>query len=254
MGAEQEVARAQRVAFAVEDLADPAAQAARARGGCCLEHGLDRAVGPLEADGQRPGRGGAGDDVVGRHEPAEAFFQLRQDGGGVGVGEPVGLVEDDDRALSLANQGRQRLVLGADQVVVEHENQQVGARSQVAGFPLALRAGLAHFRQARRVGQEDGPLDPFQRIGMVLGPLGRAHGRLGLAGFAAEQCVDQATSCRPSRCRRRRRETRGGSARLGSRSAPGSSRPWRTASVTCRITSSACSAWTAAAWIMSSGA
>ena len=46
-------------------------------------------------------------------------------------------------------------------------------------------------RQAGRVGQEDGPFDPFQRIGVVLGPLGRAHGRLGLAGFSPEQCVDQ---------------------------------------------------------------
>ncbi len=107
------------------------------------------------------------------------------------VGEPVGLVEDDDRALSLADQGRQRLVFGADQVVVEDENQEIGARGQIAGFALALGAGLADLRQARRVGQEDGPLDPFQRVGVVLGPLGRSHHRLGLAGIAAQEGVDQ---------------------------------------------------------------
>ncbi len=137
MSAEQEVARAQRVALAVEDLADPGPQSGEV-GLLFLEDGLGRAIGPLQADGQWPRRGGAGDDVVGRHEPAEAFFQLRQDRGGVGVGEPVGLVEDDDRALPLADQGRQRLELGANQVVVEHENQEVGAGGQLAGFALAL--------------------------------------------------------------------------------------------------------------------
>ena len=117
--------------------------------------------------------------------PRRRSFSFARMAAASAVGEPVGLVEDDNRPLSLADQGRQRLVLGADQVVVEHENQEVGASGQVAGFALALGAGLADFREARRVGQEDGPLDPFQRVGVVLGPLGRSDRRLGLAGIAA---------------------------------------------------------------------
>ena len=39
------------------------------------------------------------------------------------IREPVGLVQEDDRALPLTDQRGERLVLGADQVVVEDEDQ-----------------------------------------------------------------------------------------------------------------------------------
>ena len=139
MGAEQQVAGAERVALALEDLGDPGAEGGEV-GRLVLEDGLGRAVVAADADRHRPGRGRAGDDVVGRHQPAEPLAELGQDRVAIGVGEPVRLVEDDDRPLALAHQGRQRLELGADQVVVEDEDQQVGPRGQLAGFLLARRA------------------------------------------------------------------------------------------------------------------
>ena len=156
-----------------------------------LEDRLGRAVGASDADGHRPGSGGAGDDVVGRHEPAEALAELGQDGGAVGVGEPVRLVEDDDRALPLADQGRQRLVLGADQVVVEDEDQQVGPRGQVAGFLLARRPASPISERPGVSVRKTVPSTPSMRVGVVLALLGRPHDGLGLADVSAQQGVDQ---------------------------------------------------------------
>ncbi len=60
--------------------------------------------------------------------------------------------------------------------------------------------------------------------------------------------------CQPSQYRRRQRESRGGAVpvRRSPNSRPSSARA--AASPTSRITPSACSVWTAAAWMMSSGA
>ena len=137
MGAEQQVARAQRRLPRAAGSGRSGRAAPTSSGGWASSTVSIEPSARCDADRHRPRRGRAGDDVVGRHQPAQPLSELRQDGGAVGVGEPVGLVEDDDRALSLANQGRQRLVLGADQVVVENEDQQVGPRRQLARFPLA---------------------------------------------------------------------------------------------------------------------
>ncbi len=117
----------------------------------------------------RSGRGSAApaDDVVGGDEPSEAFSEFGQDGVAVSLGEAIGLVEEDDGAFSLANQGGKRLVFRADQVVVQYEDQEVRPRGQLAGFALSLRAALADFGKARRVSQEHGPFDTFQRVGVV---------------------------------------------------------------------------------------
>ena len=56
------------------------------------------------------------------------------------------------------------------------------SRSEPAS-PISDRPG--------RVGQEDGPLDPFQRVGVVLGPLGRAHDRARSCRPSTQECVDQ---------------------------------------------------------------
>ena len=160
MGAEQEVAGAERLALALEDLADPVAEGGRARAAVPRARVSVEPSAACTRTGN--GRGAAAPATMSSAgtSPRRRSLSFARMAARVGVGEPVGLVEDDDRALPLADQGRQRLVLGADQVVVENEDQQVGARGQVAGFALARRAGLADLGQARRVGQEDGSPRP----------------------------------------------------------------------------------------------
>ena len=66
----------------------------------------------------------------------------------------------------------QRLELGADQVVVDDEQEQVGPRGQVAGLGLADRPPCADLGEARGVGQEDRPLDALDGMGEGSRPVG----------------------------------------------------------------------------------
>ena len=174
-------------------------EAPRARGGWGSSTVSVEPSALLERTGNRPGRGGTRHDILGRDEPAQPLAQLRQDGRAVGVGETVRLVEDDDRPLSLADQGGERLVLGADQVVVEDEDQQVGARRQVAGFALtrSRRPRRSPTSPACPSGRRSRRRPRARTCGSR--PLGRAHDRLGLAGFAPEQCIDQRGLARRAR-------------------------------------------------------
>ena len=83
--------------------------------------------------------------------------------------------------------------------MIDDEQEQVGPRGQVAGLALAGRAPLADLGEARGVGQEDGPVDPFDVVGVVLAVAGRPHHGLGLADVPAEQGVDQRGLARRAR-------------------------------------------------------
>ena len=190
VGAQEQVARAEGVPFAPEDDGDPLAEGGEV-GGLGLVDDLRGAVGAGDPDGGRAGPGGDRHDVGRRHDPGQALAELPQDRVAVVVAEPIGLVQDDDRPLPLPRQGRQGLELGADQVVVEDEQEQVGPRGQVAGLALAGRPPLADLGEAGGVGQEDLPLDPLDRMGVGLAAAGRPHRGLGGADGLADQGVDE---------------------------------------------------------------
>ncbi len=152
--------------------------------------------------GSRRGARRFGHDVGGRHQSPETLSQLRQDGSKQGRPRwkrSVLLKMTIDR-FPWRTRAASGSVLGADQVVVEHEDQEVGACRQVARFALALRAGRSELRQAWRVGQEDRPVDALHRIRVVPPP--RASMPLiesVLRGFTPEQCIDQGGLARRAR-------------------------------------------------------
>ena len=120
----------QQLALAAEDLDDP-----RSEGRRCPAPRRSRTV-STEPSGRCTrtgiGRGAAATATMsaGSITPASRSRELRQDRRQVVVGKPVLLVEDDDRPLAQPGQLDQRRVLGADQVVIDHEQQQVGADGQ----------------------------------------------------------------------------------------------------------------------------
>ena len=145
-------------------------------------------------------------------------------------------------------------ILGADQVVIDDEQEQVGPRGQVAGLgsrgpappsPISERPG--------RVGQQDRPVDPLDVVGVVLALPGRAHDGLGLADVLAEQGVDQRGLARRAGAEDDDVEPpRWRSARSAASSV--SSRVRASSSLTWVMTPSAFSAWISAARTTSSGA
>ena len=121
----------------------------------------------------------------------EPLAELVEDRVAVGLGEAVLLVEDHDRTFPLARQADQGLELGADQIVIDHEDEQVRACGEVARLAFALGPPGADLGDARRVGEQDGPLDPLDDLRVLLAAAGRPHHGLGLADVLTEQGVDQ---------------------------------------------------------------
>ena len=123
------------------------------------------------------GRGAAATVTMsaGSIHAGKPLAQLRRDRRQVAVRKAVLLVEDDDRPLAQPGQLDQRLVLAADQVVIDHEEEKVGADGQrrasisrslsaLARLPTAreCRSGkrLHRRRQARTCGSHRAGLCP----------------------------------------------------------------------------------------------
>ena len=199
MGAEQQVARAERLAFALEDRGDPAAEGGDARAAAARARSRPSRRAVASRTGIGRGEAATATTSSGGTSPRQPLSELGQDGGAIRLGEAVRLVEDDDRALSLASQGRQRLVLGAGQVVVDDEEEQVGPRGQVAGFPLAHRDPLRRSRRARACRSGGRFPRPPRRPGCGSRRAGSCPSRPRSCRRAAQQRVDQRRLARRAR-------------------------------------------------------